>query len=148
MSRIKFKCFNTFVARFSNISAHSSVSLFIYRSWYYHSYFLIRFAQTKITLFIFWNNWVIKENESFLLVEPCSRVPKCRGNGRVSRLIFEAVTMARDYFRHIRILSNSTVWNRFVYLFICFVCKLNFLPLLKPLKMNSSDFSDSFERAS
>ena len=37
-------------------------------------YFLIRFAQTKITLFIFWNNWVIKENESFLLVEPCSRV--------------------------------------------------------------------------
>ena len=37
-------------------------------------YFLIRFAQTKITLFIFWNNWVIKENDSFLLVEPCSRV--------------------------------------------------------------------------
>ena len=29
-------------------------------------YFLIRFAQTKITLFIFWNNWVIKENERFL----------------------------------------------------------------------------------
>ena len=40
-------------------------------------YFLIRFAQTKITLFIFWNNWVIKENESFLLVEPCSRVTCC-----------------------------------------------------------------------
>ena len=41
------------------------------------SYFLIRFAQTKITLFIFWNNWVIKENDSFLLVEPCSRVTCC-----------------------------------------------------------------------
>ena len=40
-------------------------------------YFLIRFAQTKITLFIFVNNWVIKENESFLLVEPCSRVTCC-----------------------------------------------------------------------
>ena len=39
-------------------------------------YFLIRFAQTKIT-FIFWNNWVIKENESFLLVEPCSLVTCC-----------------------------------------------------------------------
>ena len=47
-------------------------------------YFLIRFAQTKITLFIFWNNWVIKENESFLLVEPCSRVPKSRDDGWVS----------------------------------------------------------------
>ena len=42
-----------------------------------HAYFLIRFAQTKITLFIFWNNWVIKENEYFLLVEPCSRVTCC-----------------------------------------------------------------------
>ena len=41
------------------------------------TYFLIRFAQTKITLFIFWNSWVIKENESFLLVEPCSRVTWC-----------------------------------------------------------------------
>ena len=39
-------------------------------------YFLIRFAQTKITLFFFVNNWVIRENESFLLVEPCSCVPK------------------------------------------------------------------------
>ena len=40
-------------------------------------YFLTHFAQTKTTLFIFWNNWVIKENESFLLVEPCSRVTCC-----------------------------------------------------------------------
>ena len=40
-------------------------------------YFLIRFAQTKITLFILWNNWVLKENESFQLVEPCSRVTCC-----------------------------------------------------------------------
>ena len=40
-------------------------------------YFLIRDAQTKITLLIFWNNWVIKENEIFLLVEPCSRVTSC-----------------------------------------------------------------------
>ena len=41
------------------------------------AYFLIRFAQKKLTFFIFWNNWVIKENESFLLVEPCSRVTCC-----------------------------------------------------------------------
>ena len=40
-------------------------------------YFLIGFAQTKITLFIFWNNWIIKANESFPLVEPCSRVTCC-----------------------------------------------------------------------
>ena len=53
-------------------------------------YFLIRFTQMKKTLFIFWNNWVIKENESFLLVEPCSRVPKSGGDGWVSRKIFEA----------------------------------------------------------
>ena len=37
-------------------------------------YFPICFAQTKITFFIFVNNWVIRENESFLIVEPCSRV--------------------------------------------------------------------------
>ena len=42
-----------------------------------HRYFLIRFAQTKITLFIFVNNWIIRENESFLIVEPCSRVTCC-----------------------------------------------------------------------
>ena len=36
-------------------------------------YFLIRFAQTKITIFIFVNNWVIRKNESFLQVEPFSR---------------------------------------------------------------------------
>ena len=41
------------------------------------TYFLIRFAQMKITLFIFRNNCVIKENESFLLVEPCVRVTCC-----------------------------------------------------------------------
>ena len=40
-------------------------------------YFLILFAQTKIILFICWNNWIIKENKSFLLVEPCSRVSCC-----------------------------------------------------------------------
>ena len=39
--------------------------------------FLIRFAQTKIALFIFVSNWVIRENESFLIVEPCSRVTCC-----------------------------------------------------------------------
>ena len=41
------------------------------------SYFVIPFAQTKITLFIFVNNWVISENESFLIVEPCPRVTCC-----------------------------------------------------------------------
>ena len=39
-----------------------------------NSYFLIRSAQTKVTSFIFVNNWVIRESDSFLLVEPCSRV--------------------------------------------------------------------------
>ena len=29
------------------------------------NYFLIRFAQTKITLFIFFNNWVSKEKRKF-----------------------------------------------------------------------------------
>ena len=43
-------------------------------------YFLIRFAQTKITLFIFFNNWMSKENKSLLLVERYSHVPKGRGN--------------------------------------------------------------------
>ena len=52
--------------------------------------FLICFAQTKITLFIFVYNWVIRENKSFLIVEPFSRVPKSRGNEGVSCLIFEA----------------------------------------------------------
>ena len=35
----------------------------------------------------------------------------------------------------------------FIYLLVCFVRKLNFLPLLKRLKMNRSEFSDVFERA-
>ena len=34
-----------------------------------HPYFLIRFTQTKITLFIFVNNWVIRKTERFLLVD-------------------------------------------------------------------------------
>ena len=34
-----------------------------------YPYFVIRFTQTKITLFIFVNNWVITKTESFLLVE-------------------------------------------------------------------------------
>ena len=33
----------------------------------------------KITLFIFVNNWVTRENESFLLADPCSRVTCCVG---------------------------------------------------------------------
>ena len=44
-------------------------------------YFLIRFAQTEITLFIFVNNWVIKE--IFLPLEPCSRVTKSMGECHV-----------------------------------------------------------------
>ena len=41
-------------------------------------YFLIRFKQTKITyLFSSTTGWV-KENESFLLIEPCSRVIRCQ----------------------------------------------------------------------
>ena len=46
-------------------------------------YFLIRFAQTKITLFIFVNNWVIREIESFLRVELCYRVTKSMGEYHV-----------------------------------------------------------------
>ena len=40
----------------------------------YCDYFLIRFPQTKVTLFVFFNNWVNKGKKSFLLVEPRSRV--------------------------------------------------------------------------
>ena len=40
-------------------------------------YFPICFAQTRITLFIFVNNWVIRENESFLIVESCCHVTCC-----------------------------------------------------------------------
>ena len=57
-------------------------------------------------------------------------------------------TMILDYVQHpefSRILLYEI--GLFIYLFICFVHKLNFLPLLKPLKMNSSEFSDIFERA-
>ena len=35
----------------------------------------------------------------------------------------------------------------FIYLFIYFVSMLNFLPLPKPPKMNSSEYSDIFESA-
>ena len=45
--------------------------------WMRPSYFLIRFTQMKTTLFIFVKNWVIRENKSFLLVEPCSNVTCC-----------------------------------------------------------------------
>ena len=38
------------------------------------TYFPIRFAQTKIALFISFNNWESKEDESFLIVRPCLRV--------------------------------------------------------------------------
>ena len=52
-------------------------------------------------------------------------------------------TMILDYFRHTRILSNSAIWNRFAYLlFVCFVRQPNFLPLLNPQKLNSSEFLD------
>ena len=81
-------------------------------------YFLIRFAQTKITLFIFVNNWIIRENESFLIVEPCSRVPNSRGNGEHHDKFPRLKTLIKDYFQHTRILSNFTMLNQFVYLFI------------------------------
>ena len=60
----------------ASVSLRSLQSLVIQHQtkvYYTFNYFLIRFAQTKITLFIFVNKWVIRENESFLLVEPCSR---------------------------------------------------------------------------
>ena len=38
---------------------------------------IIHFTQTKITLFIFVSSGVIRENKSFLIVEPCSRVTCC-----------------------------------------------------------------------
>ena len=61
-------------------------------------YILIRFAQTKITLSIFVNNWVIKKNESFLIVEPCSRVPKSRGNGEYHVKFLRLTTLVLDCF--------------------------------------------------
>ena len=54
-------------------------------------------------------------------------------------------TMILDYFQHTRILLYEI--SLFIYLLICLVRKPNFLPLLKPLKMNSSEFSNIFERA-
>ena len=75
-------------------------------------YFLIRFAQTKITLFIFWNNWVIKENESFLLVEPRSRVPKSRAMEKYVFLFlfffWDWQTIILDYLRYIHPLPYLT----------------------------------------
>ena len=65
-------------------------------------YFLTCFAQMKITLFIFVNKWVIWENESFLLVELCSHVPKSRGDGEVSCFFvsfFFFLRLTNDYSR-------------------------------------------------
>ena len=52
-------------------------SFFIQTNDLIETYSLIRFAKTKVTLLIFVNNCVIRENVSFLLVEPCSRVTCC-----------------------------------------------------------------------
>ena len=41
-----------------------------------YNYCLIRFAQTNMTIFSSKTRW-IRENKSFLLVEPCSRVTCC-----------------------------------------------------------------------
>ena len=65
----------TVLKQSENQSGDYFSSLTYIRSQY--CYFLIRFAQTKTTLFIFVNNWVIREKESFLIVEPCSRVKRC-----------------------------------------------------------------------
>ena len=92
-------------------------------------YFLIRLAQTKITLFIFWNNWVIKENANFLLVEVCPRVPKSRAMGEYHVKFLRLTTMILDLFWHNWILSNSTVWNRFVYLFVLCASRISCLYL-------------------
>ena len=58
-------------------------------------------------------------------------------------------TMILDYFRHTefsRILPYEI--GLFIYLFTYLFCaQVGFLPLLKPLKMNSSEFSDILERA-
>ena len=97
-------------------------------------YFLILLAQTKITLFIFCKQ-LGNKGKLFLLVEPCSRIPKNRGNGEWG--IF-------DISEFSRILPYEI--GLFIYLLVCFARKLNFLRLLKPLKMNSSEISDIFER--
>ena len=51
----------------------TSQSMFLHNT----IYFLIGYAQMKVTLFIFVNNWVIRENKSFLILELCSRVTCC-----------------------------------------------------------------------
>ena len=77
-------------------------------------YFLTCFAQMKITLFIFVNKWVIWENESFLLVELCSHVPKSRGDGEVSCFFvsffffWDWQTIILDYLRYIHPLPYLT----------------------------------------
>ena len=66
-------------------------------------YFLIRFAQMKITLLIFVNKWVIRENESLLQVEPCARLPKSRGDGEYHVIFFlRLTTIIVDYLRYTR----------------------------------------------
>ena len=70
---LKQEPFNDLVTRETSFS-------FPWRMWHWmrrDCSFLIHFTQTKITSFIFWNTWAIKENECFLLVEPCSRVTCC-----------------------------------------------------------------------
>ena len=44
------------------------------------NYFLIRFAETKITYFIFVNNWVIREKQKFSASRVVFSCNKLRGN--------------------------------------------------------------------
>ena len=70
---LKQEPFNDLVTRETSFS-------FPWRMWHWmrrDCSFLIHFTQTKITSFIFWNNCAIKQNECFLLVEPCSPVTCC-----------------------------------------------------------------------
>ena len=56
---------------------------------HYYNYFLIRFTQTKITLFVFFSNWVSKGKRK------CSRVPKSRAifGGSITLLNFLRLTI-------------------------------------------------------
>ena len=77
---------------------------------HYYNYFLIRFTQTKITLFIFFSNWVSKGKQK------CSRVPKSRAifGGSITLLNFLRLTiMILNYLwytHNLPYLSSINIW--------------------------------------
>ena len=100
-------------------------------------YFLIRFAQTKITLFIFVNKWVIRENESFLLVGRALVYLRIGAIGEYRVKFLRLTTMILDYLRYtefsrILLYEISLFIYLFIYLFFyLFICLFIYLFVLR-----------------